>query len=267
MGILYDIVMEISTEISNLKSLRRDILLAATKAKEGHIPSAYSILELIYGFYSLNIDLENKDRHRFVLSKGHGCLALYAVLSEFGHVSKDWKDNFSSFESAFGGHPDMNKIKGVEASTGSLGHGIGIALGIAYAQRLKKQKSNTFVLVGDGELNEGTAWESLMVANHHKLNNFVVIVDQNHSSDRAIDLGSLKNKFEAFGFSVQEINGHNLKEIEKIYTLNSEVMATPTAFIAKTIKGYGISEMENNPAYHHAYPEKDQLTAFLEQLK
>jgi len=258
--------MDGNREIDTLKSLRRDILIAATSAKEGHIPSAYSILELVFGFYLENKIIDNKEMNRFVLSKGHGSLALYAVLAEFGFVGKEWVNNFARYDSNFGGHPDMNKIKGVEASTGSLGHGIGIALGIAYAQRVRKQPFNTYVLVGDGELNEGTIWESLLVASHHKLTNFVVIIDQNHSSDRAIDLGSIKNKFEAFGFMVKEIDGHNLEEVKSIYIFDTKSITKPIVFIANTTKGYGISEMENNPAYHHAYPNEDQFMNFLKEL-
>jgi transketolase len=258
--------MDGDREIDTLKSLRRDILIAATSAKEGHIPSAYSILELVFGFYVENKIIDNKEMNRFVLSKGHGSLALYAVLAEFGFVGKEWVNNFARYDSNFGGHPDMNKINEVEASTGSLGHGIGIALGIAYAQRVRKQSFNTYVLVGDGELNEGTIWESLLVASHHKLTNFVVIIDQNHSSDRAIDLGSIKNKFEAFGFMVKEIDGHNLEEVKSIYIFDTKSITKPIVFIANTTKGYGISEMENNPAYHHAYPNEDQFIGFLKEL-
>jgi transketolase len=187
---------------SILKSLRRDILDAGYISKEGHIPSAFSILEIVYGSYKCinknrSCGYSEIDLDKFVLSKGHGALALYAVLAEFDHFSKDWKNNFASFNSDFGGHPDRLKVPGIEASTGSLGHGIAIAAGIAYAQKMRSTKAKVFCLIGDGELNEGTIWETLLIANQHRLDNFIVIVDQNHSSDRAMNPESLISKFES----------------------------------------------------------------------
>jgi len=253
-----------------LNSLRRDILDAGYNSKEGHIPSAYSILEIVYSFYkhlskNKQMGFNEIDLDKFVLSKGHGSLALYAVLAEFGYFSKDWKNNFASFNSDFGGHPDRLKVPGVEASTGSLGHGIAIAAGMAYAKRIRLNKARVFCLIGDGELNEGTIWETLLVASQLKLNNFIVIVDQNHSSDRAINHESLTSKFNSFGFVTKEINGHNLDDVKNIYIENPSGEA-PRAFIAETIKGKGLEEMENNPAWHHKSPSKVEYENFLEQL-
>jgi len=258
-------------DIQILKNLRRDILKAAYSSKEGHVPSAYSIIEIVYGFYKSVSEqkiagAKEKDLDRFILSKGHGSLALYAVLAEFGYFSKQWINNFASFNSDFGGHPDRLKVPGVEASTGSLGHGIAIAAGMAYAQKIKLTKSRVFCLIGDGELNEGTIWETLLIANQHKLDNFIVIVDQNHSSDRAINPKSLISKFESFGFVTNEIDGHNLDDIKNIYVENSSIKS-PRAFIAETIKGKGLEEMENNPAWHHKFPSKVEYENFLGKLK
>jgi transketolase len=254
-----------------LNSLRRDILDAGYISKEGHIPSAYSILEIVYGFYkNLNknklIGVDEINLDKFVLSKGHGALALYAVLAEFGYFSRDWINNFASFNSDFGGHPDRLKVSGVEASTGSLGHGVAIAAGMAYAQKIRSTTARVFCLIGDGELNEGTIWETLLVASQHKLNNFIVIVDQNHSSDRAINPTSLTSKFDSFGFLTKEINGHNLDEVQGIY-IESSSGGSPVAFIAETIKGKGLEEMENNPAWHHKFPNQVEYENFRGQLK
>jgi transketolase len=258
-------------DLKVLKSLRKDILLAAYKSGEGHVPSAFSILELIFGFYKqLHSDRKSLAdtviTDKFVLSKGHGALALYAVLSEFGYFSKDWVENFAQEDSLFGGHPDWLKVPGVEASTGSLGHGIGIAAGMAYAQKIQGNNSKIFCLIGDGELNEGTVWETCLVANHHKLSNFIVLVDQNHSSDRAIKTEPLQEKFRSFGFLTKSINGNNFDEVKAIYADRSEYEA-PRAIIAETIKGFGIKEIENNPEWHHKTPDAKTFESFMDQLK
>jgi transketolase len=184
-----------------LDGLRKNILEAAFKAQEGHIPSAFSILEIVYGFYNRfhkeQLMIEGK-KHHFILSKGHGSLALYAVLSHFGIISEDWKYTFASASSEYGGHPDSNKITGVEVSSGSLGHGLPIALGIALGKRIKKEDGRVYVLVGDGEINEGSNWESFLLLGKFNLRNLVVVVDCNDSGERALPLGSLSKKLEGF---------------------------------------------------------------------
>jgi len=259
------------SDLEILKSLRRDVLLAAYKSGEGHVPSAYSILEIIFSFYKqTKLDSESntkkEDLNRFVLSKGHGALALYAVLAEFNFFSKDWVDNFAQKDSRFGGHPDCLKVPGVEASTGSLGHGIGISTGMAYAKKITNSTAKIFCLIGDGELNEGSIWESLLVAKQHKLGNLVVIVDQNHSSDRAINPGSLEDKFKAFGFKTKTLNGNNLSDMFSVYS-DKIIYDEPRAIVAETIKGFGLKEMENNPEWHHKTPSESQFNLFMDQLK
>lgn len=231
------------------------------KAKEGHIPSALSILDIIWVIYDkiININLikhHSQNRDFFILSKGHGCLAHYVVLEKKGIVSKKDLDTFCKYRSHFGGHPDSRKIKGVECSTGSLGHGFPFAAGIAYGNKLLNIKSKIIALVGDGECNEGSIWETCMIANHHKLNNLICIVDKNKSSDRALNIDNLKSKFKSFGWDAVDINGHSHKEIFKAIKIKSN---KPLAIIAHTIKGKGISFMENNPEWHHKILSKDLL--------
>lgn len=255
--------------MENLIDLRKKIILSAYSAKEGHIPSSLSILDILYVVYKNFISLEevkeNKvNRNRFILSKGHASLGLYAILIEFGFLKESVLDDWASFDSILGGHPDSNKIVGVEASTGSLGHGFPIAVGMSLAYKIKNINNRIITLIGDGECNEGSIWESALLASHHKLNNLTCIVDYNHSTDRALNIDDIKNKFESFGWKSINIDGHNQQEI--FDALNSNDFEKPLAIIASTIKGNGCKPMENNPEWHHKYPSNDvELTELLKQ--
>ena len=242
--------------------MRRKILEAAFLAGEGHIASAYSVLEVIAGIYSHQIFRSN-EASKFLLSKGHASLALYSVLNEMQLIPDSWVQNFCKIDSDFGGHPDSSKIPEIEISSGSLGHGLPIAVGYCLSQRATDKSGDIIVLVGDGELNEGSNWESLMVAAHHKLNNLHIFVDFNHSGDRAISLGNLPEKFASFGCDVREIDGHDISKVQAEMDRKSERVKVT---IANTIKGFGIREMESNPEWHHKVPNKIQFKAFLEQL-
>jgi len=250
--------------LAEVDRLRREIVIASATAGEGHIPSALSILDILWIEYSV-IMASQRMRHeeidRFVLSKGHGALALYVVLSETGAIDKSELGSFGQFESRLGGHPDRLKIPGVEASTGSLGHGMPIAAGIALAKQIQKSEGRVVTLIGDGEANEGTIWETALIAAHQQLNNLVCIVDYNHSTDRALMVGSITGKFAAFGWDVVEIDGHDPFEIEE--SLSREKTTKPLAVIANTIKGKGVKAMENNPAWHHAAPRIDEVKNLL----
>lgn len=242
--------------------MRRDILRAAFNAGEGHIASAFSILEVVDCIYeSFNIGLTKRDT--FILSKGHASLAIYAVLSNKGLIHKDWVEEFCQFNSDFGGHPDSLKIPEVAISSGSLGHGLPFAVGIALAKKAEFEEGNVIVLVGDGELNEGSNWESLLVANHHNLYNLHIMVDFNHSGDRAISLGKLKSKFEAFGCDVAEVDGHEPESITQVILRESNLIKVT---IANTVKGFGLQEMRNNPEWHHKVPDRDKFEIFMEEL-
>ena len=227
--------------------------------KEGHVPSALSILDIIWVIYNkiINISLlkhRSRKRDFFILSKGHGCLAQYVVLEKKGIISKKDLNTFCKYKSNFGGHPDSNKIEGIECSTGSLGHGFPFAAGVAYGNKLLNVKSKVITLVGDGECNEGSIWETCMIASHHKLNNLICIVDKNKSSDRALKIDDLKSKFKSFGWHAVNIDGHSHKEIFKALNIKSK---KPLAIIANTIKGKGINFMENNPEWHHKNLNQD----------
>ena len=192
------------------------ILKLAKKGGEGHVPSALSILDIVNTLYKKFITKKKLDK--FVLSKGHGSLALYVVLEKY-KITKNL-ESFCSFKSNLGGHPDKNKIKGVESSTGSLGHGFPFASGMALAKKIKNEKGKVLCLIGDGECNEGTIWETCMLASHHKLNNLICIIDKNKSTDRALIIDDLKKKFSSFGWDTYIITGHN--ENLLIKTINKQ---------------------------------------------
>lgn len=254
---------------SKIKRMKREIVRMAVAANEGHIPSAFSILDIIWVLYDqvLKFDPENPTndfRDRFVLSKGHGSLALYVVLAEKGFFPHDELKKFATKGGILGGHPDCNKVPGVEASTGSLGHGLPMAAGMAIAMHIRGIDRRIIALIGDGECNEGSIWEAALLAAHHKLSRLTCVIDYNHSSDRALLLDDLSEKFEAFGWSSLTINGHDHKAIYN--ALNIANSTRPTAIIAQTIKGYGCKRMENNPAWHHGAPSKEELRSILEEL-
>ena len=250
--------------MAEIDRLRREVVIASATAGEGHVPSALSILDILWIEYSV-IMASQRMRHeeidRFVLSKGHGALALYVVLSEIGFIDKSELGSFGQFDSRLGGHPDRLKIPGVEASTGSLGHGMPIAAGIALAKQIQKSEGRVVTLIGDGEANEGTIWETALIAAHRHLENLVCIVDYNHSTDRALMVGSITDKFAAFGWDVVEIDGHDPFEIEE--SLSRDKTTKPLAVIANTIKGKSVKVMDNNPAWHHAAPKLNEVVNLL----
>ncbi len=249
-----------------MNNLIKKIVDIATIKKEGHIPSSLSILDIMYILYDKILDVnsikENRiDRDRFILSKGHASLGLYVILDHF-KLLKDDINTFCDLDSKLGGHP-TDKIFGVESSTGSLGHGLPIGVGLALAYKIKKYKNKIYVIVGDGEANEGTIWESALLAKHHNLNNLCCIIDFNHSTDRAVDLGELSNKFLTFGWDVIEIDGHDHSHIESALTYPT---TKPTCIIANTIKGKGIPMMENNPEWHHKFPNEEEYQQIIDNL-
>jgi transketolase len=252
----------------NIKRLRRQIVLATMATGEGHIPSAFSILDVLWVLYDKVLRCyphapQHEDRDRFVLSKGHGAIGLYAVLADKGFFPATELEGFATFQSLLGGHPDSNKVPGVEVSTGSLGHGFPMAVGIAAGLKIKKSARQVYCIVGDGESNEGTVWEAAMLASHHHLENLCCVIDFNHSTDRALQLGDLADKFKAFGWATQTIDGHDHAEILRAVTAKSD---SPRAVIAQTIKGRGCKVMENNPAWHHRTPRAEELEDLLAQI-
>lgn len=234
--------------------------------REGHVPSSFSIVELILGiFHFAKIDSLSESGNIFLLSKGHASLALYATLEELGHISLEDK-NVSEFrKSNYGGHPDRLKVPGVIASTGSLGHGLPLAIGIALADKCSERDRLVFVLIGDGELNEGSCWESLALIQHHDLRNVVPILDLNNSTNAGLNLFDVESKFKAFGFEVTRFDGHSLQQIQEVVSFIN--LQKRNALIADTVKGYGIQAMEISKEWHHKVPSSEQFEEFCEEVK
>ena len=256
--------------MNDVLTIKRNILETSFRTQEGHIASSFSILDILYVLYRdvLRVDPQNPewaDRDRFILSKGHASLGYYAILEAFGFLPPGELDTFCAHGSRLGGHPDRNKVPGVEASTGSLGHGLPIAVGMALALQIRKGPARVYCLVGDGELNEGSMWESLLLAAQHNLSNLTCIVDYNHSTDRALDISALEAKFKAFNWEIFAVDGHGHDALRD--ALRTANPARPTAIIANTIKGHGCKMMENNPEWHHKSPNEEQLRAMLEGLE
>ena len=241
--------------------LRKMVVKTLDSGKRAHLGSAMSIMELIRVLYDnfLCYEIANpKDlnRDRFILSKGHGCLAQYVVLADKGFFDQKELLRFCHADSILGGHPEYGKIPGVEASTGSLGHGISIGVGMALAAKLQNRKSKVIVIVGDGETNEGSVWEAAMSAAKHQLSNLTVIIDYNKIQSygfisEVLDSEPMAEKWESFGFAVEEINGHDIAAIQKSFSQLPFNIQKPTALICHTIKGKGFSFAENNPNWHH----------------
>jgi len=256
----------------NNNRLRRAIVEMTVKAGEGHIPSAFSIIDILSVLYGdvLKFDPKRpdwKERDYFILSKGHGCAALYVVLEKHGFITKKDLNRKSKRGSILGGHPDMTKVPGVEASTGSLGHGFPFAMGVALGLRIREMKNRVFVLIGDGESHEGTIWETALVASHLKLGNLCCIVDNNGSAAQILSLGSLKAKWEAFGWEVHEIDGHSESEIKDAFEgLTFKPTANPKVIIANTIKGKGVPMLEGHGPWHYKIPAKKELKIIMEIL-
>jgi transketolase len=241
-------------------ALRRTIVHTLEAGQRGHVGAAFSLVEILRVLYDdvLKYDARNprwSGRDRFVLSKGHGCLALYALLADKGFFPEAELSKFCKSDGMLGGHPEHH-IPGVEASTGSLGHGMSIALGFALNARCDRAAYRTFVVIGDGESNEGSIWEAALAAGKHRLGNFVVLTDYNKhqsygSTAEVQNLEPLADKWRAFGFTVAEVNGHDVEALRGVLTAVRPDSAPPTAVICHTVKGKGIPFAENNMTWHH----------------
>jgi transketolase len=252
-----------------LRSLRGKIVKACQRAQEGHIPSSLSILDLLWFIYSNLIKDRGNLKNRFVLSKGHAALGLFSVLDELGFLEPGEFDSYGNFDSNLGGHADRNKVSFVEASTGSLGHGMPIAIGLAMGKKIRRESGDVYVLIGDGECNEGTIWESCLLGAHHNLDNLCCIIDNNNSSSKAINLDSLLVKFNSFNWNTVEIDGHDPLDIARGINFfhGNRGKGVPTCIVAKTIKGRGIASVEQNPAaWHHKQPSKEEAEQLLGEI-
>ncbi len=262
------------------KKIRKNILDVAYKggAERAHIGGALSSADIVATLYSevMKINKNNpvdNDRDRFILSKGHACLVLYSALYEIGMLSKDQFFSFEKENSILLGHPVINKEVGIEFSNGSLGMGLSLGVGVALSAKIKKKNYFSFVLIGDGECNEGSVWEASMAGYKYKLNNLVAIIDKNgfQQTGTTIDImemNNLEEKWKSFGWNTISIDGHNINDLLK--SLNKEKLLEnnkPTAIIAKTIKGKGISFIENNNEWHHNLLTKTQYEQAISELK
>jgi transketolase len=256
------------------RKVRKVVLDIIYKSKSPHIGSSFSIAEILVALYYkvLNIspdDTHNPDRDRFILSKGHACPTLYAVLAERGFLSNDDLKGFAVNGGTLEQHPSMDLSRGIEVSTGSLGHGLSIGAGMALAGLNDSKRYEVYVILGCGELNEGSVWEAIMFAGQHRLNNLVALVDYNkiqamgHTRD-IIDLEPLGEKWKSFGWDVQEIDGHNFEQIFK--SLNSLSSEKPNVIILHTIKGKGVSFMEDRLLWHYRTPDDKEYKLALREL-
>jgi len=260
------------------KRMRRKVLdMALTAgASSSHFGGGLSIVDITATLYGqiMNLDPKNPewaDRDRFILSKGHGVLGYYTALSEIGYISEKDLKTFEKDGTYLYGHPVINRSKGIEFSNGSLGMGLSLGIGVALAGKRKKIDYKVYVLMGDGECNEGSVWEAAMAGPHYKLDNLVAIIDKNNlqqtgTNSEIMSVGDLVSKWKSFGWQVFEIDGHNVTEIYNTF-LSVKNQNGPVAIVANTVKGKGFSFSENNNSWHHAPLSSSQYEVALEELK
>ncbi len=260
------------------RELRKDIMITAYRGGAGHLASAFSAVEIMTALYFggiLSYDRENPDwenRDKVIVSKGHASLVLYSVLKRIGYLTQEELATFCQPGSVLGGEPKYGDIPGVEATTGSLGHGLSFAAGIAMAHKLDNKTSRVYVLLGDGECQEGSVWEAALSAAHHQLDNLTVILDRNQlqamgDTEDILRLESLKEKWQGFGWVVTEADGHNIGElVQALQKDRALVKECPRILIAKTVKGKGVSFMEQAPIWHYRMPNQEEMEIVKQEL-
>jgi len=256
--------------------IRRDIVQMIADSNSGHPGGSLSATDIVTAlfFSEMNFDSKNpkwEDRDRFILSKGHACPVLYSCMARTGFFEYEELKTLRQINSRIQGHPEVRRLPGIEASTGSLGQGLSIGAGIALSAKLLGKSYRTYVLTGDGELDEGQIWEAAMFCAHKKIDNLVAIVDSNKQQldgwvKDIMSLEPLADKWKAFGWEVIEIDGHNLEEILMAFDKAKTIKGKPPVIIANTIKGKGVSFMENNLEFHGMAPTKEQLEQALKEL-
>ena len=268
------------TEIVELeakaKKVRQGIIEAVDRGKSGHPGGSLSIADImtVLYFYEMKIDEKNpkwEERDRLVLSKGHCSPALYSCLANKGYFEKEELQTFRKIESKLQGHPDMNKVPGVDMTSGSLGQGLSVANGMAISAKLDDKNYRVYCILGDGEIEEGQIWEAAMASNKYKLDNLCVIVDNNNlqidgTIEEVMSSYPIDEKFRSFGFQVINIDGHDIDEIIKAFDVAKNVKEKPTCIIAKTTKGKGISFMQNQVGWHGKAPNEEQYKKAMEEL-
>ena len=267
--------------VSELKKIANEVRIGIIEevynAQSGHPGGALSVADILTVLYfnEMNIDEKKPDmqnRDRLVLSKGHASPALYSVLANKGFFSKEELKTFRKIDSNLQGHPDKNKVKGVDMTTGSLGQGLSAANGMALAGKLDKLNYRVYCILGDGELEEGQVWEAAMTSHHYKLDNLCVIVDNNNLQidgkvEEVMNIYPIADKFKSFGFETIQIDGHNITQIIEAFGKAKKVKDRPTAIIAKTVKGKGVSYMENQAGWHGKAPNEDEYKRAINELK
>jgi transketolase len=243
------------------KYLRKLVVRALEGGERGHVGSSMSLIEIMRVLYDDILRYRSKEpqwheRDRMILSKGHGCIALYVILADKGFIPLETLDTFCRRDSILGGHPEAGKVPGVEASTGALGHGLSIGVGMALAARIQKRDSRVIVVMGDGEINEGSVWEAAMCAGKHRLSNLTAVIDYNKIQSagptREIqDLEPLLDKWRAFNFATIDVDGHDVEALRNVFRNLPLAQDRPTAIICHTVKGKGISFAENDANWHH----------------
>lgn len=257
------------------KQIRSDIVQMIGKAGAGHPGGSLSAADMITAlyFHVLNIDPARPDwpdRDRFILSKGHACPALYAALARRGYFDVSELSHLREYGSMLQGHPDMRRTPGIDISTGSLGNGLAVGVGMALSARLHRQEYMTYVMLGDGELQEGLVWEAAMAGAHHDLKNLIAIVDCNGVQingwvNEIMNVEPIGDKWRAFGWRVLEVNGHNMKDLLTVLH-TARTMRHPTVILMRTVKGRGVSFMEDNSAWHGKAPDEEQMTRALREI-
>jgi len=249
------------------RALRRLVVRALAGAGRGHLGPAYSVVEILRVLYDDILRHRPAEpgwpeRDRLILSKGHGCLALYALLADHGYFPATWLDRFCDFGAPLGGHPEAGEVPGVEASTGALGHGLPIGVGMALAARLARRPSRVVVVMGDGETNEGSVWEAALIAGKHRLGNLLAVVDANGmqaagATAEVLDMEPMADKWRSFGFAVDEVAGHDIPALRTAFACALADEEQPTAIICRTVKGRGYTAAEHNADWHH----RNRITA------
>lgn len=251
------------------KQIRKQILTATRASGHGHIPTSFSIIEMLYAVYdTMRHDPKNPqwmERDIFVLSKGHGALGFYCTLAHFGYFDNEETKTFGAFQSRLGCHPDRLKVPGAEVSTGSLGHGIGVAVGMALAARLNKSTRQVYTLIGDGESNEGSVWEAVMIASDLKLNNLTILCDNNFSQVRSLQIPNIAERFASFNCDTVSVNGHDVDALKAALQRQSDC---PKVVVANTVKGYGCKTLVDNVfEWHRKSPNAEQHELLLSELE
>ena len=259
------------------KEIRKGIIEEVYNAQSGHPGGSLSIADILAVLYfkEMNINTQNpknENRDRLVLSKGHCAPALYSTLANRGYFDKKELKTLRKIDSKLQGHPDMKNIPGVDMTTGSLGQGLSAANGMAIAGKMDKKNYRVYCILGDGELEEGQVWEAAMASAKYKLDNLCVIVDNNNlqidgTIDEVMSSKPIDKKFESFGFQIIKINGHDIDEIIKALEVARDIKGKPTCIIAKTIKGKGVSFMENKTEWHGKAPSEEEYKIAMEELK